>query len=158
MPIDDTTTATTQELCQLLSCTKGHLSHLARDGVISPLDRNSWPLVKTVRAVLDQVKARRSAVSQAQAKWQAAKIRREELRYERESHDLVRRSEFSDAWTFVMGVLTSKLVAVPARCSRDITMRSTIEREINQARHEACDEYDRQATSLEQTGKMAVVR
>ena len=154
--IDDNSTATTAELCALLGCTKAHLSHLERDGVISRADRNRWPLVKTVRAVLNQARAQRNALSEARLAWEKARAEREALRVARETHVLVEGAEFDLAWQMTIGPLVAALVEVPPRCTRDVAMRSTIEREINAARHAACDAYERQAESLRATGKAAL--
>jgi hypothetical protein len=70
MPIDATTTVTTQELCALLGCTKGHISHLERDGAITRSARDTWPLIKTVRAV---IKAQRHPASAARIRWEQAR-------------------------------------------------------------------------------------
>jgi phage terminase Nu1 subunit (DNA packaging protein) len=155
MTIDDATTISTSDLCRLLGCSKQHISHLERDGIIVRAGRNEWPLVKTVRAAVEQWKAQRNAASASRARWEAARAQREEQRIAREGHELVPRSEFEDAWKMTIGILTSLLVQVPARCTRDLALRRTIEDEINRARHDACDAYEKQATALETTGKAA---
>jgi hypothetical protein len=55
----------------------------------------------------------------------------------------------------VIGKLIVHLNMVPARCTPDLKLRKTIESEINRARTMAADECDRQAQSLEATGKAA---
>jgi hypothetical protein len=160
MSIDDATTASTAELCLLLGCTKGHIAHLARDGVIAQTDRNEWPLAKTVRAIVEHMKAQRSAISESRARWEAARAKREEQRAEREANRAQRKrdEEFDLAWKTCWHILVSKLVAVPARCSRDAVVRATIERELDAARNEVCNEFERQSEALAQTGEAAPVR
>jgi hypothetical protein len=126
--------------------------------VITRSARDSWPLIKTVRAVIDQMKAQRHPASAARIRWEQARAQREEQRIEREAHRLIPASEFNDAWRFVIGVLTSKLVAIAPRCTGDWGLRNVIEEQVNQARHEACNEYERQAEALRTTGKAAMVR
>ena len=143
----------------MLGCTKGHLAHLERDGVISRTERNRWPLVKTIRAVLEQAKAQRSAVSEAQAQWQRARARREEMRIAREAHRLCLTSEWEAAWDFALGALKVAFASVPARSHpRDVTARASVQREIDAAFHEACDAAERQSEALHNTGAAVALR
>jgi hypothetical protein len=152
---DQETTATTAQICALAGFTQQRLAALEREGIVHRVGRSQWPLVKTINQIFEHLRARRDAVDQSRAQWQQARLERERLRVEREAHNLVPMTEFDDAWTFVVGTLTAKLAGVPSRCSRDLALRRVIEQEINQARHEACDEYERHAAALSTTGKAA---
>ena len=72
----------------LLGRTKGHLSHLERDGIISRADRNAWSLVKTVRAVIEHMRGQRRAAGDYCAAWERARAEREALRLAKEAHEL----------------------------------------------------------------------
>jgi phage host-nuclease inhibitor protein Gam len=157
--IDDATTASTLELCRLLSCTKGHLSHLERDGVISRTAHNSWPLMRTVRAVLEHMKKQRNELSAARTEWERAKLRREELRLQREAGDLCRTADFNTAITMITGKIVAGLVALPAQHHpHDLQQRHALERRIGSLRNDVADWCETQASELKETARKSARR
>jgi hypothetical protein len=99
----------------LLGCTKGHLSHLERDGIISRADRNACSLVKTVRAVIEHMRGQRRAAGDSRAAWERARAEREALRLAKEAHELCRTDECDAAWQLTFGYLVARLIGIPAR-------------------------------------------
>jgi hypothetical protein len=160
MMITAETVATSGEICALVGFSKQRLGALERDGVIRRSGQNAWPLVETIGKLFEHARAQRSAISESRARFEAARAKREEQRAEREANRAQRKrdDEFDLAWRTCWYVLVSKLVAVPARCSRDAAVRATIERELDVARNEVCNEFERQSEALAQTGEAAPVR
>jgi hypothetical protein len=154
------TVATSAEICALCAFSKQRLGALEREGIVRRSGQNAWPLVETIGKLFEHARAQRSAISEARARWEAARAKREEQRAEREASRAQRKrdEEFDLAWKACWHILVSKLVAVPARCSRDGAVRGVIERELDVARHEACDEFERQSEALAHTGEAAPVR
>ena len=144
------------ELARHLFTNREGIARLVEKGVLTRPEDGRYDLDECRRAYIEHLRTR-PAAGATRVELDKLKAQQARLRIERETHSLVRRTEFDDAWTYVIGVLTSKLVAVPNRCSRDIEMRRTIEREIGEARNEAADEFARQSDALEQTGRMAAV-
>jgi len=155
---DDSTMASTADICRLAGFTKQRLSALEHEGVVRRAGRGEWPLVATLNALFENLRTQRDAVSDTRREWEKVKVERERLRIDRERHEVVDRGEFTAAWTICWGIVVAKLVGVPARCTRDLQMRQTIGHELNLARHEACDEFERQAEALETSGEAAAVR
>jgi phage terminase Nu1 subunit (DNA packaging protein) len=153
--IDDQIVATTSEICRLAGISKQRLGQLEKDGVVSRSARDQWRLIATVRGIFDDMRAKRSEASAADARWRNARARDQEIRTAQREHRLVPREEFDEAWNWAFGVVVAKLTAVPARCTRDLPMRGIIERELNIARTEIADEFEKQAASLEAKGKAA---
>jgi hypothetical protein len=153
------TVATSAEICALAGFSKQRLGALEREGVIRRSGSNCWPLLETIGKLFEHARAQRSAISESRARWEAARAKREEQRAEREANRAQRKrdEEFDLAWRTCWHIVVAKLTAVPARCSRDLQMRQTIEREIDTARSEASDEFERQSESLAQSGEAAAV-
>jgi hypothetical protein len=158
MTFDDTTVANTAQICKLANFSQQRLAALEREGIVRRVGRGQWPLVATMRALFEHVREQRDSISDTRRQWEQVKVERERLRIDRERHEVVDRSEFTDAWKICWGVVVANLANIPSRCSRDLQMRQTIERELNAARHEICDEFLRQVEALETSGEAAPVR
>jgi phage terminase Nu1 subunit (DNA packaging protein) len=103
---------------------------------------------------IQHLRTRRS--SAADDRLRIARAKAIELRTQRETHELVSADEALAVVDAAIGKLVAHLAMVPARCTRDQTFRKTIESEIDCARAAAADECERQALSLEKTGKAAL--
>lgn len=104
-------------------------------------------------AYIRHLRARRSHA--ADDRLRSARAMAIELRTQREAYTLVQRKESLAVVDAVVGRLLFHLITLPVRCTRDLQLRQTIEGEINRARKATADECERQARSLETTGKAA---
>ncbi len=158
MTVSADTIASTSEICLLAACTKQRLHALEQEGVVSRVGRDQWLLAATIRAIIQHLRSenRRGPRTDANIRLANARAQTLELRNEREANQLLRFDEVCAAWDSVIGRLVSELGSVPARCSRDVSMRRTIEAEINRAREEVCREFFKQAETLQTSGKSAV--
>ena len=104
------------------------------------------------------LRARRSNGSAAADALRAAKAREIEIRTAERERKLIAVEELNIAWDFCIGVLVTNLNCVPARCTRDLALRQTIEHEIDVARSTAADAYRKQAELLAKNGRAAQAR
>ena len=61
---------------------------------------------------------------------------------------LCRVSDFHEAHDALLLYMVAGLTAIPARCSRDLAMRKTIQAELNSCRSNVADEFKRRAAEL----------
>jgi phage terminase Nu1 subunit (DNA packaging protein) len=155
--IDPTLTATTAEMVAATGLSASYLGRLERDGIVSRNGRDDWPLVKSVNAIIGYLRRenRKSGRTEADLRLIKAKARSIELRNAKDEHQLVEMEEVVAVIDRVIGLMVSRLAGLPARCTRDVELRRTIEEEINAARQAVADECAKQAASLDDTGKAA---
>ncbi len=153
-------TVTTQALLSLLEFSAPYLTRLERMGVVARADRNSWDLADTIRRIIRYLREdnRRGRRAEAATELARLKARALELRLARENHELIPLAESMATVDSIVGGLVSALSAVPARRTRDLALRRTIEAEINLVRTIAAAECRRQAEALMTTGKAKVSR
>lgn len=145
----ETKPATLSEIALHLALSRTAVRDLEIQGV---LDRGNG--IDACRVgYLQHLRARHS--NPADDRLRLARAQAIELRTQREAHHLIRADESLAVIDAVIGKLVAHLVMVPARCTRDLNLRKTIESEINRARTAVADECQRQARSLETTGQAA---
>jgi hypothetical protein len=98
MTFDDSTLASTAQICELANFSRQRLNALQAEGIVRPTGRGEWPLVATLNALFEHLRTQRNAVSDTRREWERVKVERERLRIDRERHEVVDRSEFDDAW------------------------------------------------------------
>jgi hypothetical protein len=158
MTFDDSTLASTAQICQLAHFSRQRLNALQAEGIVQPVGRGEWPLVATLNALFEHLRTQRDTVSDTRREWEKVKVERERLRVARESHEVINRSEFDDAWKICWGILTSRLANVAPRITRDLALRATIGRALGELRNEVSNEFEKQAAALETSGEAAPVR
>ncbi len=150
----------TKQIVALAEIGEDRLAQIEQAGFIKRTARNRWPVVETlvglVRFYRDQ--NRRGPKSEADAEWRRAKAREIQIRIAEREHKLIALEEVFTAWDFCIAVLVTHLTSVPARCTRDLLLRQTIEREIDLARNAAADVYAKHAASLRKNGRAAPTR
>lgn len=150
-------TITTAELQELTKYSRPAIVELEQQNVIKRVDRDTWPMPATMAALVVHLRerVRKTAVSDERSRWEAARAQREELRAKKLAGELCLVSDFRDAWVDVVGYMVAGLTAVPARCSRDVAMRHTIEKELDAWRTDVANYFERRAAELEGKGKAA---
>ena len=154
------TTVSTAEICELTGFTKQYLHTLEHDGIVSRIGRDQWQLASTIRSLITYLRSenRRGPRGVAHARLADMKAKTLAIRLQREANELVPYDQVCEAIDLIVGSLVSTLTSVPARCTRDLSLRRIIEGEIDAARVAACAEYKRHAESLRNTGKAARLR
>ena len=104
------------------------------------------------------LRARRSSSSAAADALRAVRAREIAVRTAERERKLIPIEELNVAWDFCLGALVSNLTCVPARCTRDLLLRRTIENEIDLARNAAADTCRKQAELLRKNGRAAQTR
>lgn len=151
---------TTKQIVALVEMGEDRLAQIEQAGFIKRAGRNTWPAIETLAGLVQfyRDENRRGPKSAADAQWRAARAREIEIRIAEREHKLIPVEELNIAWDFCLGTLVSNLSSVPARCTRDLVLRHTIEHEIDLARNAAADVYGKQAELLAKNGKAAPMR
>jgi hypothetical protein len=111
----------------------------ARDLEIQNVIDRAAGLTACRLAYIRHLRERRSSHSEADAQLRAARAREIEIRIAERERKLIPLGELNFAWDFCLGVLVTNLASVPARSTRDLVLRRTIEHEIDLARNAAAD-------------------
>ena len=141
------TTITTEELRRLTGYAKSSIVALEQEGVIARTAKDTWA-IETVPTLIAHLRERKPVVSTDRSRFEKARAEREELKAKKLAGELCPVSEFHDCWVLMFGAILSRLVALPARCTRDLALRKRIEEEVNNLRHEVSDEFQRRADEL----------
>src|SRR5215468_6295039 len=128
------TSVRTSELCRMTGFSAQYLSVLQTQNIIKKSPKGDWPHPETICAIVMDLRARAKKGS-AGARNKVAELKAAELqqRIDIRAGVLVPMQgavEMVEKWA---GAIRSELGGVPARVTRDLTMRGTIEREINDA-------------------------
>jgi phage terminase Nu1 subunit (DNA packaging protein) len=143
-------TIDTATLREITGYSKARLVDLENEKVIARSDVNTWPYPETLTKIIAHLRerVRKTAVSDDRSRWEAARAQREELKTQKLSGELCRVSDFNDLWLMLLGAVVTRLNGLPARVTRDLAQRQTIEREIDKLRHEVADEFAKRAAEL----------
>lgn len=143
-------TITLETAAKLLRLTPRRLQQLTAEGWIKKTGRGQYTVVGVVQGYLDfrdDVDAR-AAKSASQSRVQDARAREIEQRTALKDRSLIPIDEALDAIASVVGTLRTELSGLPARLSREIGMRTTIEREINASLNRVSQQFDQEAQVL----------
>jgi len=114
--------------------TPTYIRQLQRDGVLPKGSRGEIPFLAGISALIQFLRAeeRRSSKSAADTRVRDARARVYELQAAERERRLI---EFSEALEFVdriVGMFRAELSGLPARVTRDLTLRRTIEQALNE--------------------------
>lgn len=124
-------TAGGKELAALLGITDRQVRNLADEGVAKRAGRGRYLLGESIRAVIAQAEKRASSALDAEkAALMAARRQETEMRIAEKRGELVPREEVDFTLSTVIGGMKSDLMSLPARVSRDVSIRRAIEAEI----------------------------
>jgi phage terminase Nu1 subunit (DNA packaging protein) len=141
-------TASTDELRRLTGLSKSGITTFEQQGIIRRSAVNAWPMPDTLVALVTHLRTRKPASSDDRSRWEKARAEREELRNRREARELVKFSDFREAWDEVNGQMLMRLDALPARVTRDLALRRKWQEEIRQLRNEVADYFRKRAAEL----------
>jgi hypothetical protein len=127
------TIITTPVLCQLLMLSRQRVEQLVNEGYIKRHARGQYSLVSAVQGYIKFLRdeTRRQNVSAADSRIRDARAKDIEVRTAVRLSQLVPRPFFEEMIEGFAGVVRMEFAGVAATCSRDLTVRRTIEREIN---------------------------
>jgi phage terminase Nu1 subunit (DNA packaging protein) len=141
------------ELCRHLDTNREGIHRMVEQGVIVRLPDGRYDQDEARVAYLRHLRERKSVDSPERARFEAARAAREEMKAKKLAGELCYTREFEEAWTAVTGYMVAGIVAIPARCTRDVALRAVIEKQLDAWRTDVADYFKRKAEELE--GKAA---
>ena len=128
------TIVTTQVICQLLVMSRQRLEQLVNDGVIKRHSKGHFVLVDTIQAYVKWMRddARRSSKSAADSRVRDARAHEIEIRTAERMGRLVAIEDFFAMIEGLVGIFRSEVGGLPARVTRDLTLRKKLEQETNE--------------------------
>jgi hypothetical protein len=156
--IDDTTTATTNEICKLAAITKQYLGRLEGVGIVRRSGRDQWPLVVTLNVLFQQARARSEAQSEAKIRIETARAKALELKVAREEGKLAPLDEWYAASDIVTAKILEGLDAMAPRLSRDVAERKRVDSLIRELRSNVADWLVAEGTRLEAEARKSARR
>lgn len=138
------------ELGRHLVLTARRVQQLAEEGVLSRLPNGNFDQDASRVAYIKYLQdaGRRVVHSDSRERAQAAKTELLELKTARERGDLILFADTEEIFADVLGTWRSELSGVPAACTRDLSLRTTIEEQINDAAERAQRRFDAASSAL----------
>jgi phage terminase Nu1 subunit (DNA packaging protein) len=140
-------TITTNELVKLSGYAKSSLTALQQQGVIERIGPDTWP-TEAITKLIAHLRERKPVVSTEREKFERARAAREQMKAEQMAGSLCKTSDFHEAWDALIGYTVAGLVAIPARCTRDLGLRQVIQKELDAWRSNVANEFKRRAEEL----------
>jgi hypothetical protein len=148
------TMLTVAEAAQLLMVTPQWVRDLGAKGYIPKAEGGKVPMVAAVQGYIKWLKdeERRTSKTAAQSAVQQARAREIELRIARESGKLIDLEDAETTFATILGIYRSELAGVAAASTRDLVLRETIDRALNDAVARARDRFRQHIEAL-RTGR-----
>jgi hypothetical protein len=145
---------TTADVSQLLVLTEARLRALEIDGWIKRIGPNQWPLVATMQGYLGFLRAdgRRTSKSAAESRVRDARAREIEIRIAERMRRLIQIDDALETVDAVCGAVRTELAGLPARITRDLSLRNKIEQEANESLSRIADRFEQEANTLRKGG------
>lgn len=123
------------EAGRLLKVTPTYIRQLARQGVLPKASRGLFPLVGLVQGYIDFLRSedRRSSKSAADSRVRDARAAEIELKMAERRRDLIPQEDAQAAVSALCGMFRQTLNGLPARMTRDLELRTKIEKEVDAA-------------------------
>ena len=147
---------TAEQAGRLLMITRQRIEALAKDGHIPRAAKGKYPLVGVVQGYVNFLKdeARRTSKSAAASRVTDARAQEIELRIRKQMHELIDINEHDAIVDEAFGALKARLIGIPVRVTRDMTLRRRIEDEINGALASTASDLLEKAASLRSSGEV----
>jgi hypothetical protein len=145
------TIVSTAVVCSLLMLSRQRVEQLVGDGYIKRHSRGLYSLVSAVQGYIkflrDETRSRN--MTAAESRVRDARAKDIEVRTAVRLSELVPRAVYEEMIEAFAGVVRSELAGLAATCSRDLTVRRAIEREINVRLRRIAEHAMAQAIRLE---------
>ena len=150
--------ASTKRISEMVGLGHLRIEQLSKEGWFKKLGANRWRISEVVKGMLkyrDDADRRinRSAV---RSRVQAARAREIELRTAQRAHILCETDEALALADDVFGNLRSELSGLPAMVTRDLEIRSEIEKGVNEILNRTAKRLATRAQDLRATGEVAL--
>ena len=142
--------ATTARITDLIGIGGERLNQLSKDGWFKQLGKNRWNIAAVVKGFIKYKNDadRRTSKSAVQSRVSAARAREIELRIAKQTGELCETQEALALVDDILGTLRSELSGLPAMVTRDLKMRSEIEKCVNDILNRVSRRLDLQAEAL----------
>ncbi|MCZ8158646.1 MAG: hypothetical protein O9256_01980 [Rhizobiaceae bacterium] len=139
-------------LAELLGCSERQVRQWAAEGVIEKASRGKYVLAPSVQAVVRKALENGSSDMERQ-RIDFMKAKREALELEtaQKKRELMPVADVDAFFQTVFGELKSELLSVPARASRDMTVRREVEKAVIAALNRTAAKINDKAVAMEAT-------
>jgi hypothetical protein len=154
-PVAGANVITSEFAGKLLMITPTRVRQLAREGWIVQIARNQFRLIDVVQGYIKFLRddARRSTISQAEAKIKEARATEIQVRTAERLRELIATDDAVGAVETFAGTVLAEFSGMPARCSRDKAVRRAIENEIYEMRLRIAAKLGQLAAELKSGGE-----
>ena len=138
---DQAGTITTQQACRLLMISDERIRQIAKMGYIPKLAKGRYNLVELVQGYIKFLKDddRRSSKSATASRMQDAKTAEIEMRLAEKRRELIPVEDAQAAVDVIVGKVRAEFSGLPARATRDMTLRRVLEAETNASLNRVAD-------------------
>lgn len=128
---------TTPEAADLLGLSRQRIDQLAQSGHIKRVERGGYSMISCVQGYIEFLREANKRLTDRAGndRVREARAREIEVRTEQRLRVLVPLSAHDEMIESFAGVVRSEFAGLPASCSRDISERRVIEREVNARLH-----------------------
>lgn len=140
----------TAQAAALLKCTPNWIRQLEKQGFFKKAGRDQYKLVAVVHGYVDfkNSEDRRSSKTAADARVRDARAREVELKIAEREGRLIEYVEAEGAIDYLVGLYRSEFAGLPARVTRDLQLRRTIEQAVNDTLSRIADAAEKRARAL----------
>jgi hypothetical protein len=124
------TIATTREIVSLTGFSEVYLGRLERERVICRSGRGKWPLLATIHAIIQHLRATNRRGGAGSDALRAARAEEIRIRVAERMKDLIPVTDAAAHMDVMTGLTLTELSGLPARCTRDLALRRRIEDEV----------------------------
>ena len=145
-------------MAQLLGFSRSQFERISEAGGIKPRSPNCWPVIETFQGFLRYARDedRRTTKTAMRSRVQAARAREIEMRTAQRAGILCETDEALALADDVFGMLRSDLSGLPATVTRDLEIRSEIEKGVNEILNRTAKRLALRAQDLRANGEVAL--
>lgn len=143
---------------RLLMCSVQWFGKLVREGWITALGRNRYRVIDVVQGHIKFMKDenRRATITKSTSRVQDARASQIELAVAREQREVIEVEEVEAFLSETIGTLRTELTGVAAASTRDLAVRSEIEKNLNAAIERCRAAFDQATKALGERRPIAV--
>lgn len=144
------------QAAQMIMVTTQWLRQLAVQGYIPVAEKGRYPLVDVVQGYIKFLKDddRRSSKSATTSRMQDAKTAEIEMRLAEKRRELIPVDDAQAAIDVIVGKVRAEFSGLPARATRDMTLRRVLEAETNASLNRVADAVAASAEYFEKGGEL----
>lgn len=144
------------QAAQIIMVTPQWLRQLAAQGYIPAAEKGRYPLIAVIQGYIKFLKDddRRSSKSATASRMQDAKTAEIEMRLAEKRRELIPVDDAQAAIDVIVGKVRAEFSGLPARATRDMTLRRVLEAETNASLNRVADAVAASAEYFEKGGEL----